>query len=280
MRTTNLKAGKVVGRRASRIALLAFALLVIGHARLSLGQTLQPQSPQPNKFSSPGEATSALFQAVQNKDEQALSAILGAGKDVTSSGDDVQDKLEREQFSQKYQEMHRLVREQDGRTVLYIGAENWPFPIPLFSRGGEWYFDSDRGKQEILARRIGANEATAIQVCEEFATTENGSNAKAASKGPIAQFVESLVSGSAYNHRFRGYDFRVVTVNSATGVSDSKRTGSVTLVAYPADYRESGVMTFVVTRHGVVYETDLGSNTMTIAPEMKSRTGRNWYPAA
>jgi hypothetical protein len=280
MRNTNLKTGSIVGRRVTTIALLTFALLVIGHSRSSLGQTSQPQSPQRKTFSSPGEAASALFYAVQNKDEQALDATLGAGKDVTSSGDDVQDKLERERFSQKYQEMHRLVREPDGSTTLYIGAENWPFPIPLVTRDGQWYFDSDNGKHEILARRIGADEAAAIQVCEEFATAENDGNAKAAGKGPIAQFIESLVSGGANNNRFEGYYFRVVTVNSATGVSDSKRKGTVTLVAYPAGYRESGVMTFVVTRRGVVYETDLGSKTMTIAPEMKSRTGSHWRPVA
>jgi hypothetical protein len=104
------------------------------------------------------------------------------------------------------------------------------------------YFDSDSGKQEILAPRIGVNEATAIQVCEEFATAENHGNAKAATTGPIAHFVESLVSGGANNNRFQGYYFRVVTVNSTSGVSDSKRTAPRTLVAYPADYRDSGII--------------------------------------
>jgi hypothetical protein len=279
MRTKNLKLENVVGRRASTIALLTFALLAIGHSRSSLGQMPQ-QPPQRKAFSSPGEATSALFQAVQNKDEQALDATLGAGKDLTSSGEDVQDKLERERFSQKYEEMHRLVREPDGSTILYIGAENWPFPIPLVSKNGEWYFDSDSGKQEIMARRIGANEATAIEVCEEFARANNDGTAKAATKGPIAQLLETLVSGGAYNSPFQGYYFRVVTVNPATGMRDTKTTGTLTLVAYPAGYRDSGVMTFIVTRHGVVYEADLGSKTLTLAPEMKSRTGSNWYPAA
>ena len=83
-------------------------------------------------------------------------------KEVTSSSDDVEDKLEREQFSRKYQEMHRLVQEPDGSTLLYIGAENWPFPIPLVSKNGAWHFDSETGTQEIKFRRIGENEATAI----------------------------------------------------------------------------------------------------------------------
>ena len=100
--------------------------------------------------------------------------------DVTSSGDALEDKLEREQFSRKYEEMHRLVREPDGTTVLYIGAENWPFPVPLVSKNGEWHFDSDSGKKEILARRIGENELTAIQICKEFATIQNDAVATAA----------------------------------------------------------------------------------------------------
>src|SRR5438552_12776009 len=110
-------------------------------------------------FASTAEAANALFQAAQKEDEQSLEAILGAGRDVTSSSDEVEDKLEREQFTRKYQEMHRLVSEPDGSTFLYIGAENWPFPIPLVSKSSEWHFDSDRGKQEILFRRIGENEA-------------------------------------------------------------------------------------------------------------------------
>src|ERR1700751_960416 len=127
------------------------------------------QAAQPKTFAAPGKAATALFEAAQKEDEQALEAILGAGKEVTSSSDEVQDKLEHEQFSQKYQEMHRLVREPDGSTVLYIGAENWPFPIPLVSKNGAWRFDSETGKQEILFRRIGENEATAMGVCEELA---------------------------------------------------------------------------------------------------------------
>src|SRR6202051_1933198 len=178
---------------ASPVLLLLF-LLVTGFAISSFAQGAKPGHPR--TCSSPGEASHALFQAVQNRDEPALEAILGAGKEVSSSSDEEQDKLEREQFSRKYQEMHRLVREPDGITVLYIGAENWPFPIPMASKNGAWYFDSDRGKEEILFRRIGENEATAIEVCEEFAMAKNAADAKAASEDPITQFAQSLASGT------------------------------------------------------------------------------------
>src|SRR5437588_2881812 len=193
MRTTNLTPKTSARPRLIwMVALAVSALLTLGYARLSFGQRSEPKT-----FSSPGEASNALFQAVKNEDEQALEAILGAGKEVTSSSDEVEDKLEREHFSQKYQEMHRLVREADGSTVLYIGAENWPFPIPLVSRDGAWSFDSDAGTQEIKFRRIGENEATAIQVCEEFAMAKNAADAKAASEDPITKFAESLSPGAA-----------------------------------------------------------------------------------
>jgi Protein of unknown function (DUF2950) len=255
-------------------------LLVVGFAGPSLAQESQPRT-----FSSPGEAVRALVEAAHNEDEPALEAIVGAGKEVASSNDEVEDKLEREQFCRKYQEMHRLVREPDGSTVLYIGAENWPFPIPLVSKNGEWYFDSDRGKQEVLFRRIGENEATAIAVCEQFAMGKNEDDAKAASEDPITQFVQGLASAGAANagnkesNPFHGYYFRIVTKNSAEASSRIRTKESVTLVAYPAEYQSSGVMTFMVSRD-VVYEKDLGPSTTTVAPKIKVPTGSSWHRAA
>ena len=266
------------------LVLVGLLLVVLGFAGSSFAQ----ESPQPRTFSSPGEASDALFQAAQKEDEAALEAILGAGKEVTSSRDDVDDQLERERFSQKYQEMHRLVREPDGSTVLYIGAENWPFPIPLTSKNGAWYFDSKPGTQEILFRRIGENEAVAIQVCEEFALAKTDQEAKPASYDPITQFAQNLASNpnsSGSSSPFHGYYFRIVNGNStaATSVSVSgggHRKGGVTLVAYPAEYRSSGVKTFIVTRHDIVYEKDLGPSTTTAAPSLKAKA-RNvgWRPA-
>ena len=269
------------------LLLVGLLLLVAGLAGSSFAQ----DSPQPRKFPSPGEASDALFQAAQKQDEPALEAILGAGKEVTSSRDDVDDKLEREQFSQKYQEMHRLVREPDGSTVLYIGAENWPFPIPLTSKNGAWFFDSETGTQEILFRRIGENEATALQVCEELAIAKKDQDAKPVSYDPITQFAQSLSSAGTTNASsngsspFHGYYFRIVNGNSATGTNsymsggDHKKSG-VTLVAYPAEYRSSGVRTFIVTRHDIVYEKDLGHDTTTVAPGIKAKARNSgWRPA-
>lgn len=289
MRTDNMKLEAFTVRVAWGFASTVLLLLVVGLLLLAAGfaGSSFAQGSQPRTFSSPGAATDALFQAAHNKDEQALEAILGAGMEVTSSNDEEEDKLERELFCQKYQEMHRLVQESDGSTVLYIGAENWPFPVPLVSKNGRWYFDSDRGKQEILFRRIGENEATAIEVCQQFAMAKNASAAKAAGEDPATQFAESLVSAGASiadnkePNLFHGYYFQSVTGNSASEASGhgKKRSNSI-LVAYPTEYQSSGVMTFVVSRHGVVYEKDLGPSTTAVAPKIKAPTGSGWRPAA
>jgi hypothetical protein len=274
-------------------ALSVLALLVAGISQFSLAQKSGPET-----FSSPWKASSALFQAVQNGDEEALERILGVGKEVTSSSDEIEDKLERERFSQKYQEMHRLVKEPDGSTVLYIGAENWPFPIPLISTDGAWFFDSDTGTQEILFRRIGENETTAIEVCEEFALAKKEgdaktiSNAKASSQDPITRFAEGLVIAGALNavsntpptadkesYLFHGYYFQRVAGDSTAG-NDVK--DGVVLVAYPADYRSSGVKSFIVTKSGIVYEKDLGSTNSTttiLAKNFKRGPNSSWHVA-
>ena len=290
MRTTNMKLGTFRLRLARMIALAVLPLLIVGSARSCLAQTSKPKT-----FSSPGEACNALFQAVQREDEQTLEAMFGAGKEVTSSSDEVEDKLERERFSQKYQEMHRLVREPDGHTVLYIGAENWPFPIPLVSKNGAWHFDSDSGKQEILFRTVGENETSAIQVCHVLAQAKERGQTETTVADPITQYAQTLVRGGTANadntargtdnqsSPFHGYYFRMVTENSAAGsnngMSGGRKTGALALVAYPADYRSSGVMTFIVTKTGIVYEKDLGSKTPTVAKDLQRGPDSSWRTA-
>jgi hypothetical protein len=276
MRTKNL-----ISNTSSRpgptwvAALGALVLLVIGISQSSLAQKSRPET-----FSSPWKASSALFQAVQNSDEEALERILGAGKEVTSSSDEIEDKLERERFSQKYQEMHRLIREPDGTTVLYVGAENWPFPIPLVSKDGAWFFDSDTGTQEILFRTVGEDETSALQVCHALAQGKERGNT--AASDPLIEYAQSLVNSGAttsdaareeanQSSPFHGYYFRTVTGNTVPR--------GLAVVAYPADYRSSGVMTFIVTKNGKVYEKDLGRKTTTLAKDIKRGPDSTWHPA-
>jgi hypothetical protein len=303
---------KFVSRFIWMLAFVAVPLMVLGQARLSFAQQSAPKT-----FASPGEASNALFQAVQKDDEQTLQAILGAGKDVTSSTDAVKDKLERDGFVQKYQEMHRLVREPDKTTVLYIGAENWPFPIPLVSQKGRWHFDSEAGSNEILCRRIGANETMTVGAFRLLVLAQQEHLARSRDAEPVPTYAtrfigvkgayngldwktdgavpEALVNAgtsdeaSAANSDipYYGYYFRLLTAQGkhAPGgprsyVSDGKMTGGFAFIAYPAEYRSSGVKTFIAGPDGVVYEKDLGTASTKIATSMTQYDpGPGWHVA-
>ena len=162
--------------------LVPFAILAMG-ATIGAYPGMAQQAAQPT-FPSAAEATLTLFQAVQGNNAKTIASILGGPTELAASGDPAQDKLDREMFVQKYQQMHRLGRETDGSMTLYIGAENWPFPIPLVEKSGAWRFDSDAGQKEVLFRRIGENELTAIDICHQLVAAEKQlrSNPNAKSK--------------------------------------------------------------------------------------------------
>jgi hypothetical protein len=259
-------------------------------------------------FSSVEAASNAFVTAAQNDDEKAMLDILGAyGKQIVSSGDETEDAQNRANFVQRYQEMHRLVKESDGTIVLYIGAKNWPTPIPLVNKGSSWYFDTDAGKKEILFRRIGRNEISTIRVCQELVAAEkeyhSAERAEYAQKifsdegqhnglywkvaegeppSPIGPLVASAVAQGYAKRRhapptpYRGYYYHILTrqgKNAPGGVNryivNGKMTGGFAFVAYPAEYRSSGVMTFIVGVDGVVYQKDLGKKTEVLAKDMK-----------
>jgi hypothetical protein len=287
-------------------------------APASAERKLNPPQTGQETFSSAADATQALVKAIQNDDHTSLLKVLGPNaKDIVSSGDDAEDRNNRNQFVQKYQQMHRLVTEPDGTTTLYIGAENWPTPIPLLHKGTSWYFDTADGKQEILYRRVGENELTAIQVCRElidaekeyYGQTHDGDpNPQYAQKffsdpgkhnglywktdsGETASPVGLLVASAAEEGHteagdqspqpFQGYYFQVLKGQGAKApggsrsyMVDGKMTGGFAFLAYPAEYRSSGVMTFVVNQDGIVYEKDLGPRTAEIA-KVLTRYDRN-----
>jgi Protein of unknown function (DUF2950) len=241
-------------------ALATFALLLAGFVQLCLARSWNQAT-----FASPEDASRALFAAVQKHDERAVTEILGGGAELVSSDDKMQDARDRERFVQKYQEMHRLVRESAGVTALYIGAENWPFPIPLVSHDGVWRFDSDGGANEIRFRRIGENEMTAIGICHALAAPkmQPGTNS-------LVTTVLPHVQGANRPDPVHGYYFRVL----------SKSGGGLVAIAYPALYRASGVMTFIVNQGDIVYEKDLGPNTARVARAMTTyHADPMWTPA-
>jgi hypothetical protein len=257
------------------IKMIPFALLAIWTIG-GVCQAVAQQPPQPT-FQSAAEASQRLFQAVQSNNEQAIRSILGGQTDLTSSRDPGQDKVDRALFVQKYQEMHRLGREPDGSAILYIGAENWPFPIPIIEKKNAWRFDPDTGTKEVMFRRIGENELTAIAICHQFVAGEKEYRAKSNSANPADNSDESFVaravdeSASGDPVLFHGYYFRELPAKPTSalrGGSAGNTNGGVTLIAYPVQYRSSGVMTFVVTDSEVVYEKDLGNNTKALASAM------------
>jgi hypothetical protein len=259
-------------------------------------------------FSSAVEASEALVAALKNDDQQSLLKVLGpSSEDILSSGDPTEDKDNRERFLQKYQQMHRLITEPDGSTTLYIGAENWPMPIPLVHSGNTWHFDTSAGKQEILYRRVGDNELTVIQVCHELVDAEKEYEAQPHDGDSERQYAQKILSDSGKQNGlywkaasgevssplgplvasaeregypedanqnpepFHGYYFRILKGQGVNAhgeaqnyIVDGKMTRGFAFLAYPAEYRSSGVMTFLVDQNGVVYEKDLGSRTAEI----------------
>ncbi len=125
-------------------------------------------------FATPAEARQALQTAVQAKDDKAITQVLGPkAKTLVSSGDPAEDATATDSFAKKYDQMNRWVAMTDGSQVLYVGADNYPFPIPLAQDGSSrWYFDADAGEEELRARRIGSNELTAMDACRLIANAE------------------------------------------------------------------------------------------------------------
>ncbi len=201
------------------------------------------------KFSSPGQAGQSLFEAVQKQDVSRIAEILGR-KELTSSGDEAEDKADLKLFAAKYQQMHRLHRDANGSVILYVGAENWPFPVPLVSKNGSWQFDPDAGAEEILYRRIGENELAVIAYCRNLAARKG-----TATRADLPESLAALQPGSS-PVLVSGYNFRIL--------------GGGAVIAYPAEYRSSGVMSFAAATNGAVYERDLGPNTAQIASAMSA----------
>jgi hypothetical protein len=278
-------------------------LLTGGFAARSMGQ-----QPGQKTFSSPDEATTAVVTAMKNNDEKLMLEILGPdGKHIVYSGDEVEDAQNRANFVERYQEMHRLVKEPDGSVVLYIGAKNWPTPVPIVKKGNAWFLDTDAGKKEILYRRVGRNEISTIKVCQELVAAQkeyyaaqhneyakqifsdegqhNGLYWKAADaepQSPIGPLVASAVAEGYVKGKngpptpYRGYYYHVLTRQGkdAPGgaksyIVNGKMTGGFAFLAYPAEYRSSGVVTFIVGPDGVVYQKDLGKKTAILGKAMK-----------
>ncbi len=272
----------------------------------------------PRTFQSPTEAGAALFAAAKANDRDGLIAIFGPdAKQVLFSGDDVVDKNNRDHFLNSYSEMNRWSANKAGGEVLYLGADNFPFPIPLKKNdAGRWFFDTAAGKDEVLARRIGNDELVAINVLADVAGAQDR-YFKDAHDG-TKQYAQKFVSDSGqqnglywevaegqppsplgplgdaakelgYSHSdkpqpFDGYYYRILTKQGATAkggardyMTNGKLTGGFGVIAYPAIYGDSGIMTFMVGPDGVVYQKDLGEKTAeTAAATAEYNPDQSW----
>lgn len=275
-------------------------------------------------FATPAEAAQALQQASRADDENRLAQILGPGsKAILSSGDPAEDRAALESFAAKFDQMNRWVAMTDGSQILNIGADNYPFPIPLVQgSSSQWHFNTSAGEDEILARRIGRNELLAMDGCNAIANAEELYFQKSHDGSPARQYTSMIISTPGKQDGLYwdapagqpssplgkldefagnglvsatptsplvidGYSFRILTAQSdpAMGgmknyVVNGKMTGGFAVIASPVSYRDSGIMTFILSRDGVVYEKDLGQNTVESAASIQAYSPDNgWAPA-
>jgi hypothetical protein len=279
---------------------LLFALCACGSAATGLAAEQQT-------FATPSEAIKAVIVAAKSHDQDALLAIFGDdSKDLISSGDTVQDNSALDSFVRSYKTKHVIVKEGADARVLRVGSKNWELPIPIVREGERWRFDTAAGKQELIYRRIGANELGAIAACRGFIAAQKD-YAKAGHDGlPAGVYARKLASDPGKQNGlywettgdespspagpylakaadegyksgdprapYHGYFYRSVTTQGAAAAGGAKNylvdgqlKGGVALVAYPATYKSSGVMTFIINQQGVVYQKDLGENTPALA---------------
>jgi Protein of unknown function (DUF2950) len=291
-----------------RIAIsVRFTLLTLIIALIACHKSDKPSF---RVFASPEDAGSGLLEAAKSGDQNALLAVFGPdSKELIFSGDPTQDKATVEAFVAAYGVMHRWRKMPDEAQILIIGADNFPFPIPLKKNAeGKWFFDTAAGKDEILARRIGRNELAIIDVCGALADAEaeyfaqrHGGVAQYALKfisdsgeqnglywespegqpksplGPLAAFATTEgYSVKPDSHQpFHGYYFHMLKRQGSHApggardyVVDGKMVGGFAFVAYPAEYRNSGVMTFIINQDGVLLQKDLGKTTTATATAM------------
>lgn len=263
-------------------------------------------------FKSPEAAVNAFAAALRSDSKSALKEILGPGADdVLDSGDPVQARNDAENFLHLYDQRHATSSNGDGSLTLVVGDDSWPFPIPLVHDGNRWRFDTERGKEEIINRRIGRNELSTLQVCRglvdaqrEYKSMNPEGNGAFASKlvsdpgkknglywpaeegsppSPAGEFI-ARASGEGYRRDasgqpvpFHGYYYKLLTSQGPAAPGGAKGylvngvlTDGFAVLAWPADYQNSGVMTFLVNQLGVVYQRDLGPETATLGPAIQT----------
>jgi hypothetical protein len=308
--------------RSNASSALKYLLAILG-ATLSILATLAHAAPQSKQtpgataqsaqtlFATPTQAAEALIRAAEAFDRPALMKILGPdGEDLISSEDPVGDKNRATAFAAKAREKNMVRVDPDNfkRAKLFIGDQDWPVPIPIVEKKGKWSFDTKAGRQEILFRRIGENELTAITICRGFVEAQKEYAQKVHDDAGVNQYAQRILStpgkqdGLAWRNPdgswggpmgeavaqaleegygdkgkpFHGYYFKVLKGQGPAArlgqldyVVGGAMIGGFALAAAPADYRVSGVYTFIVSYDGVVYQKDLGPDSVNLFKTME-----------
>jgi Protein of unknown function (DUF2950) len=273
----------------------------------------------PTTYASPEEAGKAVLAAATSGSADAMIRVLGPdSRSFVTSGDATEDNAALDSFVAKYNKMNRWAGMLDGSQVLYVGPDNYPFPVPLVKDAtGKWAFDAQTGQDEILARRVGKNELLAIDAIGAIGNAEElyfksahgdiaahqytlriistkgtqdglywpNPGGEASPLGHLSEFVKdaATISGEANPPVFDGYAFRILTSQSGKAkggakkyVTNGKLTAGFAVLAYPVKYQDSGIMTFVMSREGVVYQKDLGPNTSQSAAAITDYNPDGW----
>jgi hypothetical protein len=294
----------------------------IASAQSQSGKAATTDARKAQLFDTPQKAAQALIQAATNFDVPALLEIFGPeGKDFVSTADPVRDKNAALAFAAKAQEKNNVTIDpkNHARAVLSIGNDDWPLPVPLIRKNGKWYFDSQEGHDEIIYRRIGANELDAIQICRGFVEAQKEYAAEVHDDSGVNQYAQKIIStpgkrdglywknedgtpggpiseavaraiqeGYSTDNKsgYHGYYFKVLKGQGPAArlgqldyVINGIMIGGFALVAVPAEYRVTGVKTFIVSYDGIVYEKDLGPDSLNIAKNMERyNPDKTWHP--
>lgn len=296
----------------SRIAIIALAVSIA----LPFAMTVSA-APTGRTFSSPDKAIAAAIEAIRDFDPKALESIFGKGfESLFESADPVQDEIVRSRFLELFDASHELKAESDGSMVLVVGPDGWPFPIPLVKTGKGWAFDTAAGAEEIINRRIGRNELRSIQSCLAVVDAQHDYYRRDRDGDGILEYAQRIVStvgrqdglfwptedeaeqsplgelfaiAAAEGYApmagsYHGYKFRLLSSQGAAardGAYDylvrDDQIGGFALIAYPAAWGDSGIMTFIVNHDGVVYQRDFGPDTETETAKITSYDpGEGW----
>jgi len=260
-------------------------------------------------FATPEEAIQATVDAAEHNDTAELLKIFGPeGKDIVQSGDPAEDKDLRAEFARAAHEKLELERDplMPDKVSFTAGSDEWPFPVPVVRHDGKWQLDSSAGRLEILARRIGRNELTAMEVCRGYAEAQLEYAASPRDGDGVLKYAQRIVStagkkdglddlvspafaaasdGAKKPEAYHGYQFRLLKSQGPDSpggafdyVVDGKMIGGFALVAWPAEYGVSGILTFIINHDGVVFEKDLGAATSTQARQtVRFNPDKTWH---